>query len=64
MNAAILEKLNRIDRYSAKIRCNVSGSADLAQALADTAELGEIARRLWYDIQDAIVAKIVTEGAE
>ena len=53
MNAAILDKLDRILTYEARVRFNASGDRDLPQAMADTAELAEITRRLYQDIMAA-----------
>ena len=52
MNRSVTASLERIDLYLRRVRRDLE-SGDRAQALADCAELSEIARRLWVYLADA-----------
>ena len=47
----LLPHLDRLDLYVARIRRNVITERDLVSAMANAAELSEIARRLWTSLQ-------------
>jgi hypothetical protein len=56
MTAALLRSLARLETYTARARASVE-AGDYAMALAETAEVAEIARRLWNEIEKANLEK-------
>ena len=56
MDKEISSALGRLDRYLFRVKRAVR-NGELALALSDTAEIAELARRLWVKLKDTILAK-------
>jgi hypothetical protein len=53
MDKEISSALGRLDRYLFRVKRAIR-NGELALALSDTAELAELARRLWVKLKDTI----------